>query len=246
MTVPALGSRRPGDDLRTVRATGNGKTPKDLRLRKDCAGLETVFHRDLLQGGIAWTRIPPGVLLRPRCHVRGGRKPDPNGFWSRSNGRIRKCGDRLPPVYGRNETRRDNPSHPKSENSSPNLVSSKRERPCSIVKLKSIIMERRMPPGTCKSCNLPIGDWHTEWLTTKDQGLLFRGEAGIDCPNCGASIMIPGAAVGGTAPSDKPMVRRSWQRVQFWATHAQTTPIDLSTYFQSPAGSLYKNYRFDP
>jgi hypothetical protein len=137
-------------------------------------------------------------------------------------------------------------SLPKSENPSPNLVSSKSERPCSIVKLRSIIMERRMPPGTCKSCNLPIGDWHTEWLTTKDQRLLFRGEAGIDCPNCGASIMIPGAVVGGIAPSDKPMVRRSWQRVQFWATHAQTTPIDLNTYFQSPAGSLYKNYRFDP
>jgi len=115
------------------------------------------------------------------------------------------------------------------------------------MKLQRILMEA---PGRqkCPNCKIQIEDWHTEWiLGDTSKKLVFRGEAGIDCPLCGASILIPRYdKVTTTAPSDKPTIRRSMSQVKDWATKAQVTAIDLTDYFQTPAGSQYRNYNFEP
>ena len=104
-----------------------------------------------------------------------------------------------------------------------------------------------LPGGRCPNpnCGQDIGDWHTEWLLPPDRYKLDQGQAAVDCPVCGAWVMIPGGAVGGLAPAGHPRVTRKRSQLNKWAIHSQVTPIDLDAYFHTPNGSLYQGYDFD-
>ena len=104
-----------------------------------------------------------------------------------------------------------------------------------------------LPGGMCPNpnCGQNIGDWHTEWLLPPDRYKLDQGQAALDCPACGAWVMIPGGTVGGLAPAGTPRVTRKRSQLNKWAIHSQVTPIDLDAYFQTPNGSLYQNDDFD-
>jgi hypothetical protein len=102
----------------------------------------------------------------------------------------------------------------------------------------------RMPAGDCPACRQRIEDWHVEWLAPPDQGRVFRGHAGIDCPACGASILIiHNRDVIGIAPPYQPTAKRSRQQAEKWA---QARSISLEDYLQTSSGSPYRNYDFDP
>ncbi len=58
-------------------------------------------------------------------------------------------------------------------------------------------------------------------------------------------MMIPGGSVGGLAPPGTPLVTRKRAQLDKWARKSQVTPIDLDAYFDTPTGSLYKDYDFD-
>ena len=67
-----------------------------------------------------------------------------------------------------------------------------------------------MPGGKCPGCGEHVGDWHVEWLAPPTRGPVFRGESGIDCPCCGASILIrENSTIVGVAPTGMPMAKRS-------------------------------------
>jgi hypothetical protein len=100
------------------------------------------------------------------------------------------------------------------------------------------------PGGICPGCGVDI-DWHTEWLHQPDQALVFQGQAGIDCPECGISVLTPSFSNFSRAPADKPVVRRSLAGAIKWAG-ARVVPIALDDYLQSATGSPYKNYHFEP
>jgi hypothetical protein len=102
-----------------------------------------------------------------------------------------------------------------------------------------------MPPR--KPCPNPacgelIHDWHAEWISKKNRTLVFMGQAGVDCPECGASILIPGDVVSGIAPDTLPRVKRSRAQASNWAAYASTT---LDAYLKTLEGSQYTNYQFE-
>jgi hypothetical protein len=101
-----------------------------------------------------------------------------------------------------------------------------------------------MPAGDCPSCGQRIEDWHVEWLALPDQGPVFRGQAGIDCPLCGASVLIVyNKDVIGIAQAGQPTVRRSRKQAEKWA---QTRSISLEDYLQTRSGSQYQDYALEP
>jgi hypothetical protein len=98
----------------------------------------------------------------------------------------------------------------------------------------------RMPRGDCPSCGRPIDDWHVEWVAPPDQGRVFRGEAGVDCPACDVPIIITrNQHVVGVTPSGKG-VKRSRAQAEKWA---DARSINLDDYLR---GSPYKSYEFEP
>jgi hypothetical protein len=58
--------------------------------------------------------------------------------------------------------------------------------------------------------------------------------------------MIPQQVVTGVAPPGTPAAKRYWAKAQEWAKKGQVTPIDIDSYFQTPRGSQYKDYAFEP
>src|SRR5579883_1335907 len=77
-----------------------------------------------------------------------------------------------------------------------------------------------MPPlKPCPNpdCGKLIQDWHTEWMTDDDRALVNSGQAGVDCPECGAFIMIPHHVVTGVAPDTAKRAKRSRKKAEAWA-----------------------------
>ncbi len=103
-----------------------------------------------------------------------------------------------------------------------------------------------MPGGSCPGRGEHVGDWHVEWLAPPSGGPVFRGEAGIDCPCCGASIWIrENCPIVGVAPTGTPTARRSRAQAEKWSSR-QMIPLPLDDFLQTPDGSQYKNYQFEP
>ena len=112
------------------------------------------------------------------------------------------------------------------------------------MKLRGNLME--MPGGNCPGCGEHVSDWHVEWLAPPSRGPVFRGEAGIDCPCCGVSILIrENSRIVGVAPTGMPTARRSRLRAEKW-TSRQMNPLPLDDFLQTLDGSQYKNYDFEP
>jgi endogenous inhibitor of DNA gyrase (YacG/DUF329 family) len=106
------------------------------------------------------------------------------------------------------------------------------------MRLRDILMQ--MPRGDCPSCGRPIDDWHVEWVAPPNQGPVFRGEVGVDCPGCGVPIIITqNQHVIGVAPPGKG-VKRSRAQAEKWA---DSRSINLDDYLR---GSQYQNYEFEP
>ena len=100
----------------------------------------------------------------------------------------------------------------------------------------------RQLPG----CGEHVSDWHVEWLAPPNRGPVFRGEAGIDCPCCGESILIrENSTIVGVTPPGMPTVKRSRLQAEKW-TSRQMVPLPLDDYLQTPDGSQYRNYHFEP
>jgi hypothetical protein len=100
-----------------------------------------------------------------------------------------------------------------------------------------------MPAGDCPACGRYIDDWHVEWLAPPDQGPVFQGQAAIDCPGCGAPILVTkNQNVVGVAPPGAPAMKRSHTQAEKWA---KARSISLDDYFQQN-GSRYKDYEFEP
>lgn len=115
-----------------------------------------------------------------------------------------------------------------------------------MMKLAKVYFRVAMPPRKpCpnSACGELIYDWHTEWISKRDRGLVFNGQAGVDCPNCGASILIPGDVVRAVAPDTLPLIKRSLAQADAWARYASTT---LDAYLKTLEGSQYANYQFGP
>jgi hypothetical protein len=112
--------------------------------------------------------------------------------------------------------------------------------------MKSRGNRMEMPGGKCPGCDEHVSDWHVEWLDPSNRGPVFRGETGIDCPCCGASILIrENRTIVGVAPTGMPTAKRSRAQAEKW-TSRQMNPLPLDDYLQTPDGSQYKNYRFEP
>ena len=110
-----------------------------------------------------------------------------------------------------------------------------------MMKIREIRME--MPAGDCPACGRHIDDWHVEWLAPPEQGPVFRGQAAIDCPGCGAPILVTrNQNVVGVAPPDVPVRKRSRTQAEKWA---RARSISLDDYLQQH-GSPYRNYGFEP
>src|ERR1700751_2461521 len=108
-----------------------------------------------------------------------------------------------------------------------------------MMKIRPIRME--MPAGDCPACGRHLDDWHVEWLAPPDQGPVFRGQAAIDCPGCGAPILVTRNQTGiGVAPSDVPVRKRSRTQAEKWA---RARSVSLDDYFQQD-GAQYRNYGF--
>lgn len=102
-----------------------------------------------------------------------------------------------------------------------------------------------MPPlKPCPNpdCGKLVHDWHAEWLTDEDRALLDRGQAGVDCPECGAFILIPNHVVTGVAADTVKQVRRSRKKAEAWAQWAAGA---LGNYLTTIEGSQYANYDFE-
>jgi hypothetical protein len=100
-----------------------------------------------------------------------------------------------------------------------------------------------MPAGDCPACGRRIDDWHVEWLAPPDQGPLFRGQTAIDCPECGAPILVTGNQnVVGVAPPDVSVRKRSRAHAEKWA---RARAISLDDYLQQH-GLAYRGYGFEP
>jgi hypothetical protein len=82
-----------------------------------------------------------------------------------------------------------------------------------------------------------------EVIGKKNRGLVFNGQAGVDCPQYGAFILIPGDVVRRVAPDTLPAIKRSHAQANDWAKYASTT---LDAYFKTLEGSQYTNYQFEP
>jgi hypothetical protein len=94
------------------------------------------------------------------------------------------------------------------------------------------------------ACGEVIHDWHTEWLTREHRGLVFNGQAGIDCPLCGSSVSIPSEEVIGLAPDTVPMFRRSREQANKWAFWSLGSPT-IDAYLKTLEGSQYASYQFE-
>jgi hypothetical protein len=100
-----------------------------------------------------------------------------------------------------------------------------------------------MPAGDCPACRRHIDDRRVEWLATPDQGPVFRGHAAIDCPECGAPILVTGNHnVVGVPPPDVPVRKRSRTQADKWA---RARSISLDDYLQQH-GLTYRSYGFEP
>ncbi len=108
------------------------------------------------------------------------------------------------------------------------------------MKLRSILMET--PGGKCPGCGADI-DWHADWVA--EHKLIYQGRAAIDCPLCGAAVLMPGYVNFSIAPDTVPVLRRSLTRAHKWAG-GHVTPMKLDDYLQTPTGLPYKNYKFEP
>jgi hypothetical protein len=72
---------------------------------------------------------------------------------------------------------------------------------------------------------------------------VFRCQAAIDCPGCGAAILVTkNQNVVGVAPPDAPVLKRSRTQAEKWA---KARSINLDDCFQQN-GSPYENYEFEP
>lgn len=94
------------------------------------------------------------------------------------------------------------------------------------------------------ACGEEIHDWHTEWLTREHRGPVFNGQAGTDCPLCGASVLIPSEEVTGLAPDTFPMFKRSRAQADRWAHWSVGSPT-VDAYLKTLEGSQYANYQFE-
>jgi DNA-directed RNA polymerase subunit RPC12/RpoP len=100
-----------------------------------------------------------------------------------------------------------------------------------------------MPAGDCPACGSYIKDWHVEWLAPPNQGPVFRGQAAIECPDCGAPILVTkNQNVVGVAPPGTPVMKRSRTQAEKWA---KARSISLDDYLQQN-GSQYKDHEFEP
>jgi hypothetical protein len=88
-----------------------------------------------------------------------------------------------------------------------------------------------------------IHDWHSEWMTDESRALVDGGHAGVDCPECGASIMIPKHIVTGVAPDTFKRAKRSRRKAEEWAKWATGS---LEDYLKTEPGAQYANYVFEP
>jgi hypothetical protein len=73
--------------------------------------------------------------------------------------------------------------------------------------------------------------------------LVDKGQAGVDCPECGAFILIPGHVVTGVAADTAKMVKRSRKKAESWTAWAGWS---LEDYLKTTEGSQYVNYDFEP
>jgi hypothetical protein len=103
-----------------------------------------------------------------------------------------------------------------------------------------------MPPlKTCPNpaCRVLIYDWHAEWMTDENRALVNNDQAGVDCPECGAFVMIPHHVVTRVAPENVRQARRSMKKAEQWAQWAGTS---LENYLKTEPGSQYAQYEFEP
>jgi DNA-directed RNA polymerase subunit RPC12/RpoP len=100
-----------------------------------------------------------------------------------------------------------------------------------------------MRAGDCPACGRHIEDWHVEWLAPPNQATVFRGHAAIDCPGCGARILVTrNQNVVGVAPPDVPVRKRSRTQAERWA---KAQSISLDDYLLRH-GLPYRDYGFEP
>jgi hypothetical protein len=72
---------------------------------------------------------------------------------------------------------------------------------------------------------------------------VFQGQAAIDCPGCGAAILVTrNQNVVGVAPPDAPVMKRSRTQAE---KGAKARSISLDDDFQQN-GSQYKDYELEP
>jgi hypothetical protein len=81
------------------------------------------------------------------------------------------------------------------------------------------------------------------WLTDENRALVDKGQAGVDCPECGAFITIPSHVVTAVAPDTAKLVKRSRKKAESWAGWAASS---LEDYLKTDEGSQYAKYDFEP
>ncbi len=98
----------------------------------------------------------------------------------------------------------------------------------------------------CPACGFLLPDWHWEWHSTEDYLRIYRGDAGMECPLCGAVVMHTSAAVPLTQPpaaSQVQRVKRDVTKAAYWARNASNTTLER--YLGTPEGRPYANYWTD-
>jgi hypothetical protein len=100
-----------------------------------------------------------------------------------------------------------------------------------------------LKPCPNPACGRLVHDWHAEWLSDENRALVDKGQAGVDCPECGAFILIPGHVVTGVAADTAKMVKRSRKKAESWTAWAGWS---LEDYLKTTEGSQYVNYDFEP
>ncbi len=99
-----------------------------------------------------------------------------------------------------------------------------------------------LKPCPNPACGELIHDWHTEWMTDENRALVDSNQAGVDCPECGAFIMIPHHVVTGVAPDTAKQAKRSRKKAEEWAKWAAGS---LENDLKTDPGAQYANYEFE-
>jgi|SRR5579862_3035 len=101
-----------------------------------------------------------------------------------------------------------------------------------------------MPPNEkCPVCGIVVADWHREWHTGEDQGKLFQGLAGMDCPFCEALILHgrwQTPLVSAPTQTEAERVKRDVRQAAYWAIVSAGMP--LTSYLASPQGRPYARF----